>query len=81
MGCFPTITGLAAAICIHGQVPVGMRKGASLPQSAWDPHHFPPSRARPALSAHKGQPLAPILTADLSNSYCQRARAEKGKWE
>lgn len=40
MGRPPITTGLAVAICRGGQVPVGVRKGTSLPQSGWDPHHL-----------------------------------------
>lgn len=48
------------AICIDGQVPVGVRKGTSLPQSGWDPHHFSPSVLQLALHTRAPSLAMPI---------------------
>lgn len=75
MGCPPTITGLAVAICRDGRVPVGVRKRTSLPQSGQDPHHFPPFLSLPAPFVHKDRPWPPAWPCLVDLSVTEPATA------
>lgn len=79
MGCSPIITGLAVAICIAGQVPVGMRNGTSLPQSGWDPHHFSCHLLPVPLHLHTRAPSLAMPSGTLPQ-LCQ-LRLQGQTWE